>query len=194
MVNQVSVIGFGKLSYVHNRSNHSQNALQVKKSGEKYFSPTINFTRLKLLPTKNFDQLFFLLNKNQVTDILKKYQIFYTIIWLSGVRQGRVVRKEKFKKKRKNESCRRFICLQKKYVLQSNFLERVLNFFYHVSGILNSFSNPCTSETIYCHSLSSLRVLYRSTIQFAFSCLITESLRETLTSAAAFTPQLHWQQ
>ena len=34
--------------------------------------------------------------------------------------------------------------------------------------------------------LSSLRVLYRSTIHFACSGLITESLRETLTSAAVF--------
>ena len=37
-----------------------------------YFSPTNNFTRLKLTPTKNFYQLFFLLNKNQITEILKK--------------------------------------------------------------------------------------------------------------------------
>ena len=35
-------------------------------------------------------------------------------------------------------------------------------------------------------SFSSLRVLYRSTIHFACGGLITESLRETLTSAAAF--------
>ena len=35
-------------------------------------------------------------------------------------------------------------------------------------------------------SLSSLRVLYRSTIHFACSGLVKESLRETLTSAAAF--------
>ena len=35
-------------------------------------------------------------------------------------------------------------------------------------------------------SFSSLRVLYRSTIHFACGGFITESLRETLTSAAAF--------
>ena len=40
-----------------------------------------------------------------------------------------------------------------KHVSQLNFLERVLNFLYHVFGIYNSFSNPCTSETIYCHFL-----------------------------------------
>ena len=42
---------------------------------------------------------------------------------------------------------------RKKHILQSNFLERVLKFFYHIFDILNSFSNPCTSETIYCHFL-----------------------------------------
>ena len=41
-------------------------------SGDQYFSPTNNFTRLKLTPTKNFHQLFFLLNKIQITVILKK--------------------------------------------------------------------------------------------------------------------------
>ena len=41
-------------------------------SGGQYFSPTNNFTRLKLTPTKNFYQLFFLLNKNQITEILKQ--------------------------------------------------------------------------------------------------------------------------
>ena len=46
-------------------------------------------------------------------------------------------------------------------VLQSNFLEKVLNLFYHIFGILNSFSNPCTSETIYCHFL----VIFKSAAQ-----------------------------
>ena len=41
-------------------------------SGDQYFSPTNNFTRLKLTPTENFYQLFFFLNKNQITEILKK--------------------------------------------------------------------------------------------------------------------------
>ena len=54
-------------------------------SGEKDFSPTNNFTRLKLSPTKNFYQLFSLLNKNQITDTIKKLPIYYTEIWLSGV-------------------------------------------------------------------------------------------------------------
>ena len=69
--------------------------------GDQYISPTNNFTRLKLTPTKSFYQLFFLLNKNhdknQITEILKKiYQIYYIIIWLSGAGSGRVVKKEKF--------------------------------------------------------------------------------------------------
>ena len=34
--------------------------------------PTNNFNRLKLAPTTNFYQLFFLLNKNQITEILTK--------------------------------------------------------------------------------------------------------------------------
>ena len=42
-----------------------------------------------------------------------------------------------------------------------NSLERVLNFFYHISGILNRFSNPCISETIYCHFL----VIFKSVVQ-----------------------------
>ena len=41
-------------------------------SCDQYFCPTNNFTRLKLTPTKNFYQLFFLLNKNHITEILKK--------------------------------------------------------------------------------------------------------------------------
>ena len=54
-------------------------------SGEQYFSPTNNFTRIKLTPAKNFYQIFFLLNKNQITEILKKLSDLFTIIWLSGV-------------------------------------------------------------------------------------------------------------
>ena len=55
-------------------------------SGDQYFSLTNNFTRLKLTPTKDFYQFFFVLNKSQITEILKRnYQIYYTIIWLSGV-------------------------------------------------------------------------------------------------------------
>ena len=44
---------------------------------------------------------------------------------------------------------------------------------------------PALLKPLIAISLSSLRVLYRSTIHFACSGLITESLRETLTSAAA---------
>ena len=41
-------------------------------ASEGNFSPTNNFTRLKLTRTKNFYQLFFLLNKNQITKSFKK--------------------------------------------------------------------------------------------------------------------------
>ena len=41
-------------------------------SGDQYFSPINNFTGLNLTPTKNFYQLVFLLNKNQITEILKR--------------------------------------------------------------------------------------------------------------------------
>ena len=41
-------------------------------SGDHYSFPTNNFPRLKLTPTKNFYQLLFLLNKNQITEILNK--------------------------------------------------------------------------------------------------------------------------
>ena len=51
--------------------------------GDQYFSPTNNFTRLKLTPTKTFYQLFFLLNKNQITEILKSllYLLYHLIEW-----------------------------------------------------------------------------------------------------------------
>ena len=38
-------------------------------SGDQYFSSTNSFTRLKLTLTNNFYQLYFLLNKNQITEI-----------------------------------------------------------------------------------------------------------------------------
>ena len=41
-------------------------------SVDQYFSLTSNFTQLQLTPTKNFYQFFFLLNKNQITKILRK--------------------------------------------------------------------------------------------------------------------------
>ena len=53
-----------------------------------------------------------------------------------------------------------YVC-RKKYFLQSNFLERILNFFYHVFGILNNFSNPRTPETIYYHFL----VIFKNVVQ-----------------------------
>ena len=80
---------------------------QLKKSGEKffsggqYFSPTNNFTRLKLISIKNFYQLFFLLNKNEITEILKKLSdlLYHNLIEWRWV--GKMVKKMKFKKKRK---------------------------------------------------------------------------------------------
>ena len=41
-------------------------------SGDQNFSPSNNFTRLKLTPTKNFYQPFFLVNRNKITEVLKK--------------------------------------------------------------------------------------------------------------------------
>ena len=40
-------------------------------SGDQYFSLTNNLTQLKLTPTKSFYQLFFLVNKSQITGILR---------------------------------------------------------------------------------------------------------------------------
>ena len=40
-------------------------------SGDQFFFPTKNFTWLKLTPTKHFYHLIFLLNENQITEILK---------------------------------------------------------------------------------------------------------------------------
>ena len=54
-------------------------------SRDQYFFRTNKFTRLKLTLTKNIYQLFFLLNKNQITEILENYQIYYTKILLSRV-------------------------------------------------------------------------------------------------------------
>ena len=117
-------------------------------------------------------------------EVLKKYQIYYTTIWLSGVEQRKGQLKKK--KRKENESCGRFICLQKKHVLQSIFLEKVLSFFYHIFGILNSFSNPCTSKTLYCYFLVIFKSNVQTTIHFAYGGLIIESLRETLTFATVF--------
>ena len=41
-------------------------------SGDHNFSLTNNFTRLELTLTRNFYQSLFVLNKNQITEILKK--------------------------------------------------------------------------------------------------------------------------
>ena len=44
---------------------------------------------------------------------------------------------------------------------QTNSLDKFLKIFYHIFGIFNSFSNTCTSETIYCHFL----VFFKSVVQ-----------------------------
>ena len=54
-------------------------------SDDQYFFPINKFTRLKLTVTKNLYQLVFRLNKTQITVIIKKYQIYYTVIWLSAL-------------------------------------------------------------------------------------------------------------
>ena len=73
---------FGALSCLRilTGKKHLQVPCRVKKSvkseqffsGDQHFFPTNNFTRLKLTTTKNFYQLFFFLNKNQITEILKR--------------------------------------------------------------------------------------------------------------------------
>ena len=56
------------------------------------FSVVTKITRLKSSPTKYFYQLVFLLNKHQITEIFKKrYHIYHTVIWLSGVDQSNLV-------------------------------------------------------------------------------------------------------
>ena len=56
------------------------------------FSVVTKITRLKSSPTKYFYQLVFLPNKHQITEIFKKrYQIYHTVIWLSGVDQSNLV-------------------------------------------------------------------------------------------------------
>ena len=52
--------------------------------GDQYFPPTNNVILLKLTPTKNFYHFFFLLNKNQITGILKKLSdLFYIeLLWV----------------------------------------------------------------------------------------------------------------
>ena len=51
-------------------------------SGDQYFSPTNNFTQLKLTPTKNFYQLFFHKIKSQITEHLKKLSdlLYHTLV------------------------------------------------------------------------------------------------------------------
>ena len=56
------------------------------------FSVVPKITRLKSSSTKYFYQLVFLLNKHQITEIFKKrYHIYHTVIWLSGVDQSNLV-------------------------------------------------------------------------------------------------------
>ena len=81
---------------------------------------------------------------------------------------------------------RRFICLQKKHVLQSNFLERVLIFCTISLAFSRASVIPALLKPFIAITLSTLRVLYRSKIHFACSGLIKETLRETLTSPAVF--------
>ena len=66
-------------------------------SGDQYFSPTNNFTRLKLSPTKGFYQLFFLLNKNQIIEILKKLSdlLYHDLVERRWVGKGNLKIKEK---------------------------------------------------------------------------------------------------
>ena len=58
--------------------------------GDQYFSPTYNYTRLKLTPIKIFYQLFFLLKKNQITEILKKlsYLLCHILVEWRWVEKG----------------------------------------------------------------------------------------------------------
>ena len=70
-------------------------------NGDQYFSPTKNFSRLKLTPTKKIYQLFFLLSTNQITEILKKKSdlLYHNLVEWRWV--GKVVKKEKFKNQKK---------------------------------------------------------------------------------------------
>ena len=91
---------FGTLSCLRilTGKKHLQVPYRVKKTGEKWpifwwwpiFFPTNNFTRLKLFSTKNFYQLFFFLNKNQITEILKKLSdlLYHNLIEWRWVGKG----------------------------------------------------------------------------------------------------------
>ena len=59
-------------------------------SGDQYFSPTNNFTQLKLTPTKNFYHLVFLLYENQITEILKRLSdlLYHNLVEWSWVGKG----------------------------------------------------------------------------------------------------------
>ena len=81
-------------------SEHLTSTLSVKKdqffSGDQYFSPTNDFTKLKLTPTKNFYQLLFLLNKNQITKIIKKLSdlLYHNLVerrWVENGREAAIV-------------------------------------------------------------------------------------------------------
>ena len=66
-------------------------------SGDQYFSSTSNFTWPNITPTENVYQLFYLLNKNQIMETLKKkYRIYYKIIWLSGVTRQLIIQNWSF--------------------------------------------------------------------------------------------------
>ena len=75
-------------------------------SGDQYFFPINNFTRLKLTPSKNFYQLYFLLNKNQIPEISKKLSnlLYHNLVewpWVGkGSKKGKFTADDQLKRRR----------------------------------------------------------------------------------------------
>ena len=87
-----------------------------------------------------------------------------------------------------SESCRRFICLQKKTCFTTK--QTLLISFSKFSTISLAFSIasviPALLKPFIVIFLSSLKVLYRLIIHLASSFLVTVSLKQTLTPGAPF--------
>ena len=138
------------------------------KCGDQYFSPTNNFTRPKLTANKNFYQLFFLLNKNQITEFLNLYDNLVKRRWVG---RGSLKRKEKW------VVSSLYMLVEKNMFYNQASLKRFSTFStmslaFSITSVIPAFLKPFIAI-----SFSSLRVLYRLTIYFACSYLITELKR-----------------
>ena len=131
---------------------------------------TNTFTGLKLRPIKNFYPLFFLLNKNKVTEILKKILdlLYHNLVVWHWIGTGNL--KSKFSNKgRMSHVVASCVCRKNMFYNQTFLkgLSTIISLTFSIASVILALLKAFIAI-----SLSSLRVLYRSTIHFACSGLI----------------------